>query len=89
MARGISGTVSMEVSKEAVKIQAPPISKCAFEAAFLDDGVGQATPGRSRSTCKVDVMAADILAAADELIFALQGLVVLGSVVGSARQEGP
>jgi hypothetical protein len=30
----------------------------------------------------IDVMAADILAAADELILALQGLVGLGSVVG-------
>jgi hypothetical protein len=77
------------VSKEAIaNFHAPPIFKYALEAAFLDVGVGQVTPGRSRAHA-IDVIAADILAAADELIFALQGLVVLGSVVGSARQDGP
>lgn len=77
------------MSREAVaRIHAPPIFKCVLEAAFLDDGVGQVTPGRSRAHA-IDVMAADMLAAADELILALQGLVVLGSVVGSTRQEGP
>jgi hypothetical protein len=77
------------MSREAVaRAHAPPIFKCALETALLGDGVGQVTPGRSRAHA-IDVMAADILAAADELILALQGLVGLGSVVGSARQDGP
>jgi hypothetical protein len=77
------------VSKETIaKIHAPPVFKFGLEAAFLEAGVGQVTPAR-RTAQAVDVMAADILAAADELILTLQGLVVVGRVVGDARQEGP